>query len=108
MTTYQFEYTDTFGGDANYCWVKRGFITIAPRGDSSADVRSFERAMKRRAKARVGLAGVRGEWDSVGDGYVFRPRGMCTILFLDYHDCAGGECACSVNQNAKRGFNLSV
>ena len=22
MNTYQFEITDTFGGEANYCWVK--------------------------------------------------------------------------------------
>jgi len=26
MNSYQIEYTDTFGGQANYCWVKRAKI----------------------------------------------------------------------------------
>ena len=25
---FKFEYTDTFGGDANYCWIKRGTISV--------------------------------------------------------------------------------
>lgn len=27
MQTYEFEITDTFGGEANYCWVRKHTIT---------------------------------------------------------------------------------
>ena len=28
MQNYKYEYTDTFGGDANYCWCKRGTVSV--------------------------------------------------------------------------------
>jgi hypothetical protein len=28
MQTYEYEYTDTFGGEANYSWVKRGKVCV--------------------------------------------------------------------------------
>jgi hypothetical protein len=27
MHKFTYEYTDTLGGDANYCWVKRGAVS---------------------------------------------------------------------------------
>ena len=59
--TYDIEYTDTFGGEANYCWVKR-------------------------AKAKMGLTGVRGKRFDHGDMIEFRPYRSCTVLFVTYRD----------------------
>ena len=28
MQTYSYEFTDTFGGEANYSWVKRGTVSV--------------------------------------------------------------------------------
>ena len=67
------EYTDTFGGEANYCWVKRETLTL-PVGIS-------DRAIMRRAKAAMGLTGVRGRSESYGDGLRFVPYGSCTVMF---------------------------
>jgi hypothetical protein len=38
----------------------------------------------RRAKAAIGLSGVRGETHDHGDGYEFRPYGMCTVMFVTW------------------------
>ena len=68
------EYTDTFGGEANYCWVERETLEL-PVGIS-------DRAIMRRAKAAMGLSGVRGTTDSYGDGFRFVPYRSCTIMFV--------------------------
>lgn len=75
---YLAEWTDTYGGDANYSWVKRA--TIKADGDMS------DLALMRRAKAAMGLSGVRGVTVSLGDGYEFRPYGMATVLFVTYSE----------------------
>lgn len=67
------EYTDTFGGEANYCWVKRATLTL-PKGISN-------RAIMRRAKAAIGLSGMRGKSNCSGDFFEFRPYGSCTVMF---------------------------
>lgn len=71
---YQVEYTDTFGGEANYCWVDRHEIEI---GDNVSDL-----ALVRRAKELVGLNGVRGRMDAYGDMWVFHPYRSCTVMFI--------------------------
>jgi hypothetical protein len=63
--TMDVEYTDTYGGDANYCWVRRAELTL-PTGIS-------DRAIVRRAKAAMGLSGVRGRMADYGDSFDFRP-----------------------------------
>lgn len=68
------EYTDTFGGEANYCWVKRETLTL-PVGITDA-------AIMRRAKAAMGLTGVRGRTESYGDGFRFVPYRSCTVMFV--------------------------
>lgn len=67
------EYTDTFGGEANYCWVRRARLVI-PKGAS-------DREIVRRIKAEFGLTGVRCEVDAYGDGWTIKPRGMNTVAF---------------------------
>ena len=68
------EYTDTFGGDANYSWVQRNTLRLPT--DAS------DRLIMRRAKALMGLTGVRGRTSDLGDGFEFRPYGECTVLFV--------------------------
>ena len=70
------EYTDTFGGEANYSWVKR--TAIPGRMGIS------QREAMRRAKAAVGLTGVRGRTYNNSDYIEFRPYGMCTVLFVEF------------------------
>ena len=74
------ELTDTFGGEANYAWVKRETFT-APRTIS-------DRALMRRAKAATGLTGVRGRMYNHGDMLEFRPYRRCMVLFVAYQEPA--------------------
>jgi len=71
--TLDVEFTDTFGGAANYCWVKRATLEL-PVGLSNL-------AVMRRAKASMGLSGVRGQSNCHGDMWEFRPFGQCTVMF---------------------------
>lgn len=82
---YDLEYTDTFNGQANYSWVHRYQLAM-PLSDSEglAARQRYDRRLKRRAKAAIGLTGVRGTWEEYGDTMEFRPRGMCTVLFVSY------------------------
>jgi hypothetical protein len=70
----QFEYTDTFGGEANYSWVKRKELRV-PDGLS-------ELALVRRAKAWAGLTGVPCRRVDLGDLIALYPHGSCTVLFI--------------------------
>ena len=80
--TYNVEYTDTSGGEANYSWVRRETISVTPAtyGDA-ASRRKMDRRIMRLAKAAVGLTGVRGVTESYGDVFRFRPYGSCTVMF---------------------------
>ena len=71
--TIDVEYTDTFGGQANYCWLKRATLTL-PHGLSDL-------ALVRRAKAAMGLSGVRGRMAYHGDCWEFRPYRCATVMF---------------------------
>ncbi|MBB4398721.1 hypothetical protein [Bradyrhizobium sp. ERR14] len=72
--TMDVEFTDTFGGEANYSWVKRATLTF-PVGAS-------DRAIMRAAKAAMGLSTVRGRLDSHGDAFEFRPYRSATVMFI--------------------------
>lgn len=74
QTTFQFEYTDTFGGEANYSWVKREEVQLP------SDI--SDRALVRRAKAWAGLTGCRCTVSNYGDMIDIRPAGSCTVLFV--------------------------
>lgn len=84
---WEYEYTDTFGGEANYSWVRRGIIDL-PTDDGlpADDIEAHMRKLRRKAKAAVGLTGVRGVWEDWGETEAFRPHGMCTVLFVSWHD----------------------
>lgn len=91
---YNVEYTDTFGGEANYSWVKRATVTMpelthygydGSNGYARAN-RIAERELMKRAKAEMGLTGVRGVKHSHGDMIEFRPHRSCTVMFVTYAD----------------------
>ena len=78
MNLYDVEYTDTFGGEANYSWVRRATIAL-PDG-------ATRRKIMRKAKAKAGLAGVRGITSDFGDMIEFRPFRCCTVMFITFKD----------------------
>lgn len=72
--TIPFEMTDTFGGEANYAWVRRGEVEL-PEG--AGDV-----TLVRRVKKALGLENVRCTREEYGDQIVLRPVGSCTVIFI--------------------------
>ena len=74
QATYTAELTDTFGGVANYSWVRRATI---PATES-------RRTLMRRAKAALGLSGVRGRVSDYGDMLEFRPYRSATVMFITF------------------------
>ena len=76
---FSVEYTDTFGGEANYAWVRRASFE-APEGASQAMI-------VRRAKAVLGLTGWPMRTESMGDMYKLTPKsGCCTVAFITWRD----------------------
>lgn len=75
--TWNLEHTDTFGGDANYCWVRRGTITA-----KSDTVRAAVRA----AKTYLGWSGHPCRVEHYGDAIAIYPRGVCQVCFLTWPD----------------------
>lgn len=89
------EYTDTFAGTANYSWVRRARVTMPELthygydgGTNYAKAnRVYNRELMKRAKALMGLTGVRGTTDYYnGDTLEFRPYGMATVMFVTFGD----------------------
>lgn len=88
---YEIEYTDTFGGEANYSWVKRATVTMPDLThygyDGSTNYckanKVYQRELMKAAKAKLGLTGLRGRTYSNGDLIEFRPYGSCTVLFIN-------------------------
>jgi hypothetical protein len=83
MSTYLIEYTDTFGGDANYSWVYRVEIS-APANASRA-------LLVRRAKAALGLKGRHRDVYDFGDHIQFDPVGLCARVFINYVEESTGN-----------------
>lgn len=87
---YEVEYTDTFGGEANYCWVRRATITMPELTHFGYDGgtnyvaanRRYQAALMRKAKEAVGITGARGRKDDYGDSIDFRPYRSCTVMFI--------------------------
>lgn len=79
MSKYKLELTDTFGGEANYTWVKRTTLEL-PEGAGDKWLGVF-------AREWAGFTGVRCEVENDGNfGLVIRPRGMCQVLFVQFDD----------------------
>ena len=97
MNTYDVEYTDTFGGEANYCWVRRGSVTVPELTHygfdgllhyATANRRQMVQVV-RKVKAALSIAGMpcRREW--IGETLALYPRGSCTVIFINYREANG-------------------
>lgn len=75
MATWTVTVTDTFGGEANFSWVRK-YSFDAP-SDAS------QRLIMRRAKAAAGMSGVEGTTEDLGDSFTFRPSGRCIVAFIE-------------------------
>ncbi len=70
MTTFRIEITDTFGGEANYSWVKR----------YTYDAKNFRGAIQKLARDHG--AGWRQVWNT-GDQARYDLTGTCVCLFIE-------------------------
>lgn len=91
---FEYEYTDTFGGEANYSWVNRGRVTMpelthygydGQYGYTKAN-KVMERELVKQVKAKLGLTGVRCKRTTHGDSIELRPCGTNTIIFITLCD----------------------
>jgi len=78
-TNIQYELTDTFGGEANYSWVKRGTVQCK-EGEKYSDL-----AAVRRVKKAIGWQGIRCVVEHHGDWITLRPRGMNQVCFITFY-----------------------
>jgi len=78
-TVIQWEITDTYGGEANYSWVKRGTIDTK-EGEEFSDL-----AAVRRVKKAIGWNGLKCRTDNYGDDIALHPVGMCQVCFISFH-----------------------
>lgn len=87
MTKYKLTYTDTVGGSPNYGWVRRETFTYDKEFKDTARCGGdwiLNREVMKKAKALVGLTGVKGRASQFGNGdLTFKPYNMATILFVD-------------------------
>lgn len=91
---YEIEITDTFGGEANYCWVKRASFTMPELTHYGYDGctnyvkanKTFRRELVKKAKAVAGWTGWRCEVSDFGDTVEIRPRGAAMVAFVTYSD----------------------
>lgn len=72
--------TDTFCGEANYAWANRYEFAI----HKSAS----QRNVVRKAKALVGMTGVKADTFDYGDSYTVKPRGYNQVIFVDFEESA--------------------
>lgn len=72
------EYTDTFAGEANYSWVRRGTFF--------AKENATQRQIISAAKKELGLTGVRCKTFDNGDYFELRPIGSCTVAFVNFYE----------------------
>lgn len=66
--------TDTFGGEANYSWVRNYEVWIR-KGTS-------RKTQIRKVKAEAGWTGIRCETSDHGDMIEMRPRDMAQVMFV--------------------------
>lgn len=71
-----FEHTDTFGGEANYCWVNRETRELPSRTSS--------RTLVLYAKRFAGLTGKVCRVDHHGDMIAIYPRHLCQVVFVTF------------------------
>ena len=94
MNHYQIEITDTFGGEANYSWVKREKnampeLTHYGYDGSSNYVKAnkiFNRELVKKAKRIAGGTGLRCNIENWGDTIRIEPKGSCVVAFVTYQE----------------------
>ena len=94
MNQYQIEVTDTFGGEANYSWVKRETLTMPELThygyDGSSNYtkanKAYRRQLVRKAKAIAGWTGWPCKVEDWGDLLRIEPRGACMVAFVEWKD----------------------
>jgi hypothetical protein len=79
QTDIHYEVTDTFGGESNYSWVKRGKVKCKP-GEEYTNL-----AAVRRVKRAIGWNGVKCRVESDGDTITLYPRGVHQVCFISFH-----------------------
>ena len=70
------EVTDTFGGEANYSWVKRTEMQLMDALSKYSIVR--------RVKKEIGWSGQRCLTVDYGDTIELRPYGVCQVAFINF------------------------
>jgi hypothetical protein len=73
---YDIEMTDTFAGEANYCWVRRATI--------AAPATATSQLLVRRAKKALGITG-RHKLADFGDLVRLDLLGACICVFITPH-----------------------
>lgn len=94
MNQYQIEITDTFGGEANYSWVKRETIAMPELTHYGYDGatnyakanKAYRRQLVRKAKAIAGWTGHPCKVEDWGDTLRIEPRGTCMVAFVEWKD----------------------
>lgn len=66
--------TDTFGGEANYSWVRNYEVWICKGTPRKTQIR--------KVKAEAGWTGIRCETTDHGDMIEMRPRNMAQVMFV--------------------------
>lgn len=74
VMVFNYEYTDTFGGDANYSWCKRGKISLP---DDISDL-----SLVRKVKKELDLSGISCKRSERCGIIELRPIGSCTVIFI--------------------------
>jgi len=74
----QIEVTDTFGGEANYCWVRRYEINSK---NPMSDLK-----IVREAKRLAGWTGMRCKTYNSNGMIELRPAGICQVMFITWYD----------------------
>jgi len=72
---FTFELTDTFGGEANYSWVKRH--AHQTKNENPSDL-----SLVRAAKAWAGWQEIQCTIETWGETIAIHPAGMCLVLFV--------------------------
>ena len=70
------EVTDTFGGEANYAWVRRYILTLP--------MIASDLAVVRQTKKLIGWTHKRCVRETHGDMLVLRPQGECVVCFITF------------------------
>ena len=94
MNKYNIEYTDTFAGESNYSWVRRAVVSmpeLTRYGYDGCTIyaranKVYKRELMKKAKAAMGITGLRGVSHDYGDMIEFRPYGHATVMFVTWHD----------------------